>query len=163
MFVNHAMSETAVNIVLHGAPGSGRSTTRDCLARMLPPMRGRLDDFAENPPLRFPTPLVRSGYPLAAYIWDGAPLHDRIDVVVFVFDLAPTRRDVNVAAIAELRAGPEVPWVLQLNKCDLVDRMSLADAVALAGGSPSATIETCARDGTGVDRVIAAAIDAIRA
>gem|GEM_PF-3626351 len=164
MYINRSAREIAVSVVLHGAPGSGRSTTRERLARQLPPIRGRLDYFEPNPPLRFPTGREVRGYSVVAYIERDVVLAAQMDVVVIVFDLSAARRDANLAALAELRAWPEVPWVLQLNKCDLADRMSREEAVALADpdSTARATIETSARDGIGIDRLIPSALAALR-
>lgn len=121
------------------------------------------DNFYDlDPPLRIPTRRCLHDYPVVAYLQDNTPLHERMDVIVLVFDLMPERRAANLAALDDLRAWPAVPWVLQLNKADVVGRMSDTDAIQLADPQVTAwsTLETVATDGIGVDRVLAAALDA---
>jgi len=85
-------------------------------------------------------------------------LLDRIDGIVFVVDSRPERLEENLLCLKELRESladygespDDLPFVLQYNKCDLVDEVAIERLhrdLAMQGGT---AFEASAKDGTGV-------------
>jgi hypothetical protein len=85
-------------------------------------------------------------------------LLDRIDGIVFVVDSRPERLEENLLCLKELRQSlddygespDDLPFVLQYNKCDLVDEVAIERLNRDLAMQGVATFDASANDGTGV-------------
>jgi len=88
---------------------------------------------------------------------------EKVDFVVFVLDSKKGRLEENVASFNELISlvGSDVPILIQANKRDLEDKLSL-DEIKDAIGDNYSVIEAIAIDGVGVNETFSTVRDSVK-
>lgn len=163
------MRAVVINVVYDGPPRAGKTTSVRALARGL----GR---EVYTPEERDGRTVYFDALEHVGGRFEGAPIHcqvvsvpgqrrwtrrrghflDRADVVVFVGDTSAEGWPETLDRLRELRAqldaraGAPVGLVLQANKRDLEDAVSLDEIRSSMDFSRTAIIESCAEDGTGI-------------
>lgn len=163
--------QLTLKLVYYGPPLSGKTSNLRALHGAVDKLnRGRLMtlDTRDDRTLFFdllPIFFRASGlsFRIKVYTVPGQPVHEATrkvvltgsDGVVFVADSAPDARDANRASWANLRANlaelhlERLPIVVQYNKRDLPDAVSLDDAERF-GEAARAPCTACAKRGDGV-------------
>ena len=169
--------ENAVNarILYWGVPGSGiTSNLRSIHAKLKASKRGELQRIPTriDPTVEYevlPIELGKVNGVRTRLHVVGAPsgpeqsptrkhLLDRIDGIVFVVDSRPERLEENLLCLKELRQSladygespDDIPFVLQYNKCDLVDEVAIERLNRDLAMQGVAAFDASANDGTGV-------------
>lgn len=174
-FINHEAREINCKIVYHGWGLAGRTTNLQHIHHQASPeRRGEMISLATEtertlffgfapewlPPIR--------GYRIRLHLYTvpGARIHDAsrnlvlrgVDGVVLVADSQRFRAEVNVAALEDLerrlatygRDLRDVPLVMQYNKRDLPDAMTVAELDTLLAMVACPRFEAVATTGLGV-------------
>ncbi len=175
MQVNPLTREVLVKIVYYGPGLGGKTTSLSCIHQAAPPeTRGQIVSLAtpvdrtlyfDFLPVRM-APVSQHHVRLQLFTVPGQVYFNATrklvltgaDGVVFVADSQRGRHDANVESLENLsvnleeqgRALADVPWVLQLNKRDLDDVMSVEELEGLLNPTGVASFPTCATTGEGV-------------
>jgi len=176
VIVDEAKGEVAFKIVYWGVGLSGKTSNFQHVWRNTPPdRRSEMKSLAtETERTLFFSMLPRSLAPIdgrTIRLWlfcvPGSVFYDTsrklilkgVDGVVFVADSQVERIEANIESLeglvaqlaeTEKRTLEEVPFVLQYNKRDLPNAMSVADLDRALNPRAHATFETVASHGTGV-------------
>ncbi|MFH1810248.1 MAG: ADP-ribosylation factor-like protein [Pseudomonadota bacterium] len=173
--INHHTREINVKIVYYGPGLGGKTSSLQCLHRNLPDsQRGQLVSLATSVDrtlffdfLPVKLPKVRDfNVRISLYTVPGQVHYNATrrlvlqgcDGVVFVADSQRARREANIESIQNLDDNlrshgmdPEVvPVVLQYNKRDLTDLLSLEELDADLHSQPGQAYGTCALSGKGI-------------
>jgi mutual gliding-motility protein MglA len=169
--VDFSERQLTLKLVYYGPPLSGKTTNLRALHQNVDKLnRGRLMtlDTRDDRTLFFdlmPIFFRASGFSfrIKVYTVPGQPVHEATrkvvlasaDGVVFVADSSTKAREANTESWQNLRANlaalglERLPIVVQYNKRDLPDAVSLADADRF--GDPARALESaCAKRGEGV-------------
>lgn len=187
-FIDHDEREINLKIVYCGPGLGGKTTNLRHIHRETPPARrspmtsrdtqSERALFFQLAPPSLP-PIRGLGIRLHLYTVPGPQLHDasrkliltNVDGVVFVADSQRAAADANVDALEDLESDlaahghdlREIPLVMQYNKRDLPELLSVAQLDVLLGAAECPRIAAVAATGVGVFDTLEAVATAILA